>query len=77
MKTDAQKKANTKYINKMRNNGSIKAFNITVKTEDYNIIDTFCKGRGISKAKFVVGACKYAIENNIDVVEDIGEGQAG
>lgn len=35
-----------------------------IKPDDYNIIDTYCKGNGISKAQFIVEACKYYIDNH-------------
>lgn len=38
-----------------------------VKPEDYNIIDTYCKNRGVSKTQFIVSACKYCIDNDIDL----------
>lgn len=38
-----------------------------VKPDDYNVIDAYCKCKGVSKAQFIVAACKYCIENNIDL----------
>lgn len=60
--TEAQKRAKAKY-----NAKNYKQLKVNIKPVDYNIIDQYCKSRGISKASFVVSACKYCIENNIDL----------
>ena len=41
-----------------------------IKPEDYNLIDTYCKTNGISKAKFIVEACKYYIDNHWIIQEE-------
>lgn len=60
--TEAQKRAKAKY-----NAKTYKQLKVNVKPLDYNIIDQYCNKHGISKAAFVVGACKYCIDNNIDL----------
>ncbi len=35
-----------------------------VKPEDYDLIDGYCKKNDISKAKFIVEACKHYIDNH-------------
>ena len=40
---------------------------IRIKPNDNTIIDEYCKKTGISKAKFIVRACKYCIENKIEL----------
>lgn len=37
-----------------------------VKPEDYDLIDNYCKEKKISKAKFIVEACKFYIDNHKD-----------
>ena len=41
-----------------------KQLKIEIKPEDYDFIDVYCKKNDISKAKFLVEACKYYIENH-------------
>ena len=62
----AVSKAHVKASNKY-NKANYKQLNINVKPDDFNIIDQHCKSHGISKAAFIVGACKYCIDNNIDL----------
>lgn len=50
-----------------KNKDNIKQLKADIKPDDYNIIDTYCKGKGVSKAQFIVAACKYCIDNNIDL----------
>ena len=52
------------YRNK--NKDSIKQLKADIKSDDYTIIDDYCKSHDISKAKFIVEACKYYIENHND-----------
>lgn len=65
MKTEAQKRADKKYRMKKLNDGTKKQINATLDIEDYNIIDKHCTANNISKAQFIVAACKYCIDNNI------------
>ena len=48
-----------------KNYKQLKAF---IKPDDYLTIDNYCKNSNISKARFIVAACKYCIDNNIDPV---------
>ena len=50
-----------------KNKDNIKQLKADIKPDDYNIIDAYCKGNGVSKAQFIVAACKYCIDNNIDL----------
>lgn len=50
------------YRNKNKDN--IKQLKADIKFDDYIIIDDYCKNHDISKAKFIVEACKYYIENH-------------
>lgn len=50
------------YRNK--NKDSIKQLKADIKSDDYSLIDDYCKKNKISKAKFIVEACKYYIDNH-------------
>ncbi len=67
MRSESQKKADKKYRYKKLSDGTKKQINATVNTEDYNIIDNFCKEHNISKAYLLINSAKYCIENNIDL----------
>lgn len=43
-----------------------KQLKVEIKPEDYELIDGYCKSKKISKAKFIVEACKYYIDNQGD-----------
>ena len=66
MRSEAQKKADKKYSEKVRYTKN-RPLNVTVAVDDYNTIDEFCKNNGISKAQFIVKSCKFIIKNNIDL----------
>ena len=59
----AVSKAHIKASNKY-NKENYKKIQANVKPEDYTMIDDYCKKNDISKAKFIVEACKYYIENH-------------
>lgn len=42
----------------------LKAF---IQPSDYKIIDEHCKSKGISKARFIVKACRYCIEKDVEL----------
>lgn len=60
----AQIKAVSKY-----NAKTYKTFTINAKIPDYELIQAYCDGREVSKAKFLLAAAKYCIEHDIDVIE--------
>ncbi len=66
MKTEAEKKAQKKYQNKVRTTTKAQ-LNCTIDREDFNLISNYCSDNEISKASLVVNAIKYCIENNIDL----------
>lgn len=66
-RSEAQKRADKKYERKRMQSGIIKQLQVKIASADYNMIDAYCKNNNVSKAKFVVGACKYCIDNNIDL----------
>lgn len=61
----AVSKAHIKASNKYNIN-NYKQLKANIKPDDYNLIDEYCKSIGISKASFILHACKYCIENNIN-----------
>ncbi len=63
--SDAQIRAVSKY-----NAKTYKTFTVNAKISDYDVIQAYCDARGISKAKFLISAAKYAIDNDIDVIQD-------
>lgn len=65
MRSEAQKAADKKYRTKKLSDGTKKQINATLDIEDYNIIDEYCIKHNISKAKFIVAACKYCVDNDI------------
>ena len=42
----------------------LKAF---IKPNDYNLINEYCKANNVSKANLIVKACKYVINNGINL----------
>ncbi len=66
MKTDAEKRAQKKYQNKIRTTTKAQ-LNCTIDREDFNLIADYCEKNDVSKAFLVVKAIKYCIENNIDL----------
>lgn len=59
----AVSKAHIKASNKY-NKENYKKIQANVKPDDYSLIDDYCKKNKISKAKFIVEACKYYIETH-------------
>ena len=64
MRTDAQKKADKRYRNKKLTDGTKKQINATLDINDYDIIDSYCKNSGMSKAQLIVEACKEYINKH-------------
>lgn len=60
-------KPGTTEYKKNFNKLNYKRINLNIKPADFDIIDRYCKDIGISKAKFIIAACKYCIDNNIDL----------
>ncbi|MDE6149043.1 MAG: hypothetical protein K2F81_02975 [Ruminococcus sp.] len=60
--SQAKIQANARYTAK-----TYKQLKVSVKPEDYEIIANHCTDHKISKAKFIVAACKYCIDNHIDL----------
>lgn len=61
----AVSKAHIKASNKY-NKENYKKIQANVKPDDYDLIDNYCKEKKISKAKFIVEACKSYIETHKD-----------
>lgn len=60
--SSAKIKANARYTAK-----TYKQLKVNIKPEDYETIANHCTDHNISKAKFIVAACKYCINNDIDL----------
>ncbi len=60
-RSEAQKRADKKYNAKIRG-VKYTPLNLSVFTDDKLQIDEFCVKMDISKARFIVGACKYFIQ---------------
>ncbi len=73
MRSEAQKAADKKYRNKKLSDGTKKQINATINSDDYKMIDDYCKKIGISKAKLFVNSAKYIINNNIDILNAAAE----
>ena len=66
-RSDAQKRADKKYKQKKIAEGSQRQFNVTLRGEDYNMIDDYCKQISMSKAACIVAAVKYCMDNDVDL----------
>ena len=62
--SDEERKRRHIEANKKYNKENYKQFKTNLKPADYSMIDDYCKKNDISKAKFIVEACKYYIENH-------------
>lgn len=60
-----KKPFNKNEYTKKYNKEKYKQLKAEISPEDYNLIDEQSKKLNISKAKFIVAACKYCIDNNI------------
>ncbi len=40
-----------------------KKLQVMVKPEEYEFINNYCKNKGISKAQFIVAACRQYVDN--------------
>ena len=60
--SDARLRANAKY-----NAKTYKTFTVNAKISDYEIISEYCEQHDISKAKLLIEAAKYIIDNGIEL----------
>lgn len=60
-------KAGTTEYKNMFNKLNYKQLKVNVKPFIFTLIDNYCKSNNISKARFIVAACKYCIDNNINL----------
>lgn len=66
MMTEAQKRANKKYLEKNYKNLTVK-----LKFAEIEFINNFCKSIGLSKAQTIVNAVKYCYIHNVNLHEQI------
>lgn len=62
--SDEERKRRHIEANKKYNKENYKQFKVNLKPDDYSMIDDYCKNNKISKAKFILEACKFYIENH-------------
>ncbi|MBQ9948650.1 MAG: hypothetical protein IJO91_09710 [Oscillospiraceae bacterium] len=67
MKTEAEKRAQRKYQNKMRQNGQMAQLNISMSSDDKLFIKENAEKNRLSQAQFVLKACRYCVDNNIQL----------
>lgn len=61
------KKFDKNAYNMAYNKANYKQLKVEVKHDIYYIIDSYCKDNNVSKATLIARACKYIIDNNIDI----------
>ena len=64
--SDEERKKKHIEANKEYNKRNYKDLSAKIKPEDYDLIDGYCKSQKISKAKFIVEACNFYIDNHDD-----------
>ena len=62
MRTEAKKRADKKYHEKI-----YKTFTVNAKKAEYEKIEKYCQDKSISKAQLLLKAALYVIDNNISV----------
>lgn len=65
--TAAHKEASAKYQAKARANGKQSQLNVTVTPAEKKLIDDAVEVFGLSRARLIVAAVKYCLDNNIDL----------
>lgn len=71
MKTEAQKRATRKYMDKNYKNLAIR-----IRPEKIEMIDSYCKSIEMSKASTIVNAIKYLKEENVNLKKWIADREA-
>lgn len=61
------KKFDKNAYNTAYNKTNYKQLKVEVKPHIYIMIDDYCKQNNLSKAMFITRACKYIIDNGIDI----------
>lgn len=61
------KKFDKNAYNMAYNKSNYKQLKVEVKPTIYTMIDDYCKQNQISKATLITRACKYIIDNDIDI----------
>ncbi len=71
-RSEAQKRADKKYLQQARANGKQAQLNVTVTPSEKQLIDEAVNMFGLSRARLIVAAVKYCINNNIDLSANQG-----
>ncbi len=66
MKSESEKKAQKKYLNKIRTTTKAQ-LNCTIDRADFDLISVYCKESNTSKAQLIVQACKaWIVDHPVD-----------
>lgn len=58
-------RASAKY-----NQEHYRKFQANIKPEDMKIVEEYCEKYGLSKAQFIVRACRYLTDNSVDISKE-------
>ena len=62
MRTEAQKRADKKYLSK-----KYKYFSVNAQIKEYDKIEKFCQDKNISRSALIIKSIMYVIDNNIEL----------
>lgn len=68
-RSEAQKRADKRYKEKILSQGMKKRFIVEVKPKDFDMIDGFTKTVGMSRTQAILHAVKYCMENNVNFID--------
>ncbi len=67
--TAAHKEASAKYQAKARASGKQSQLNVTVTPTEKKLIDNAVNVFGLSRARLIVAAVKYCLDNGVDLID--------
>lgn len=68
-RSEAQKRADKRYKEKILSQGMKKRFIVEVKPKDFDMIADFTKTVGISRTQAILHAVKYCMENDVKFID--------
>ena len=68
-RSEAQKRADKRYKEKILSQGMKKRFIVEVKPKDFDMIADFTKTVGMSRTQAILHAVKHCMENNVDFID--------